>query len=207
MAFGSRVVGPLAVVAFVLSAQSAAAQVAPTMASPVRVWVLSGSTGLSLASGDAGLALGAAVAWGFAPRWEIEIGGQWLDRPSGQEALAFGATTQFRLRGSGRAVPYVRAGMAAYTVTLDATTPDVPGFYRARMIAARQSLFRARHSFTDPAIVLGGGVDLQLSRNVHLRPAVEVMTVLHDRRTLVASVMSLQLAYHFENPRITPARR
>jgi hypothetical protein len=206
MASHLRSVGALTVAGVLFAAQPAGAQVAPQVSSPVRGWVLAGSAGVASAAGDNGASLGAAVAWNLAPRWGLELGGQWLARPTGQEAWAVAATTQFRVLQRGRAIPYVHAGLAAFTMTLDSRTRPAPDFYRARVHASGQNLFRTRHTFTDPAIVLGGGVDVAVGRNVHVRPSMEALMVVRDRRTFVVPVAAVQVSYHFESGRITPAR-
>jgi hypothetical protein len=200
-------VAALAAAGLLLTAQLAAAQVAPGVSSPVKGWTLAGSTEVATVSDESGVAVGAAVAWNFTPRWAIEIGGQWLDRPAGEEAWAVLATTQFRLLPEGRYVPYVRAGLAAYTTTLDSAMPAVPGFYARRMQRLQsQSWFRNRHTFTDPAIVLGGGLDLQITGNLYLRPTVDVLAVIRSGDSLVTPIAGLQVAYHFATGRVTPAR-
>lgn len=208
MGVRSRMAGAFMAAGIALAAPlTAFAQVAPTTSSPVRVWTLSGSTGLATVSEDRGVSVGAGVAWDFTPRWGLEIGGQWLDRPAAEQAWIVSATSQLRLRSDGRWVPYLRAGVAAFTTVLDSDAAEVPEFYRVRIQAARQSLFRPRHTFVDPAIVVGGGLDVRISRRVHVRPAVELVTAMDGGRTLVAPLASVQVAYHFETPRITPVRR
>jgi hypothetical protein len=146
------------------------------------------------------------VAWDITPRWIVEIGGQWLAQPGIEQAWVVSATSEVRLRPGARAVPYVRAGLAAFTTTLDSSVANVPAFYSVRMEEARQSLFRPRHTFVDPAIVVGGGLDLQIADNVHLRPAVEVLTAIDGGRTLVAPLATLQVSYRFHSG-LEPERR
>ena len=204
MTFRPLSFGLVAATVILLGAGPAIAQVTPTTSSPVRVSVLTASTGIASVADDAGLALGASASWIVSDRWGLEIGGTWLKRPGDQEALAVQATAQYWLRSSGRALPYLRAGLAAYAMTLD-TSDAAPEFYRARLDAA-DTFLRNRHTFTDPALVIGGGVDVQVSRSVHLRPAMQVLAVMRNGDRLIVPMASMDVAYHFDVPVIAPRR-
>ena len=65
----------------------------------------------------------------------------------------------------------------------------------------------ARRTFTDPALIAGGGVDIFLSRRVSVRPQGEAMFVLHSGDTRVMPAFTLHLAFHFEDHPITSSRK
>ena len=59
-------------------------------------------------------------------------------------------------------------------------------------------------NFTDPSFILGGGVNLFVTRHVALRPDVEAKLVRRNSQNYVVTAVSVHLAYHFEDHPMTP---
>jgi hypothetical protein len=83
-------------------------------------------------------------------------------------------------------VPFVAAGVGLYRLAAGAGSS-------------------ATVTSTDPSFVFGGGVSFYLTRQIALRPDVEIMLVRGAPRRTVGAAM-LRLVYHFEDRPITPAR-
>jgi hypothetical protein len=62
-------------------------------------------------------------------------------------------------------------------------------------------------TFTDPALVLGGGVNVFFNRHIAVRPDLEAMVVMRDSHRYVVTTAAIHLAFHFEDHPVTPARR
>jgi hypothetical protein len=149
---------------------------------------------------------GGGVAWQLTRTTAIEGVGTWMSRRHGIEAFAGTLKLQTLVGRFGLAAPFVEAGIGAYRASFDPTAADVPAFYQARM-ADRAPAVLARRSFTDPTVVFGGGVSVRASRNVAIRPAVDVTVVVRDSHTFVITAAVLRLSYHFEDHTVTPVRR
>jgi hypothetical protein len=80
----------------------------------------------------------------------------------------------------------------------------MPSFYRHRARAI--DAFDGR-TFSDFVVALGGGVDLFAAGHLAVRPEVTVLLVTTRADTRAVPVYGINLAYHFEDHPITPARR
>lgn len=182
---------------------------APALAQPVpqlQEWT-HGTTvnvfaGVALDAGESGPVGGGAVGWEIAPAIAIEGSAAWLDRGGGAHAFAAGLKLQAGLMRPRPVVPFVEAGVGLYRASFDPLRGTVPGFYRRRFEEAR----RAMITFTDPSIVLGGGVNVFLTRHLAIRPGVETMIVIRHGRTYVVTAVAVHAAYHFESHPVTPGR-
>jgi hypothetical protein len=149
---------------------------------------------------------GGAIGWQLTRTTAIEGAGSWMNRRRGAEGFAGTLKLQTMVGRIGIAAPFVEAGIGAYRASFDTTSVDVPAFYRARM-SDRVPAVRTRRSFTDPTIVFGGGVSVRASRNMAIRPAVDVTVVLRNSDTHVITAAVLRLAYHFEDHPVTRVRK
>jgi hypothetical protein len=192
-----------AVVAIVLTGAAAAnGQPADPARNPSSA--LGVSVGLASVDGDPGTALAAAAAWGIRPRVGMEARVLWLDRPRGEEAYGASLSVQWRLAVRGRAVPFLKTGFGLHVASFDGRERPLPGFYGRRLGPEAAG---HRHSFHDPVIVVGGGVDVRTSRFLTWRPEVESFVVVAGSRARTVFTASLQVGFQFEPNRVTPARR
>ena len=156
--------------------------------------------GVSFADGDQTGVFGGAFGWELTSRLNIETTAKWLVPEDGADAFAFLFTAQMPLRARGTFVPFVSGGMGVYSASFESGSSSIPEFYSQRMSG------RSVERFTDPAFVLGGGASIFASRNVSIRPEVEIIWVTDDGSYFVTSAM-VRVAYHFEKHRITPSVR
>jgi hypothetical protein len=161
---------------------------------------LAASAGVSSGSSDTGVAVGPAIAWEITPRLSIEGIAMWLDRKDAAVTFAAALLAEANLAPPYRVGPFVEAGFGFYRSSFDARQDTMPSFYRDRMTAGSGAVF------TDPAFVLGGGVNLFAARHVAVRPQVDVFIVARDSQSYAVYTASVQVAYHFENHPITPRR-
>jgi hypothetical protein len=194
------------VIASMLTLAAVAATARPASAQAVNWnenWVLGVSTGAASASSETGATLGAAVNWGLSSRVGLEASSTWLSRRGANEAVAVAITSQVVVWRREPVSAFARGGVGAFVMTLDTSSADIPEFYRNRIASLPAGSTRA---FTDPSLVIGAGVDLRASRHLHVRPSIDFVTVLRDRRTMTVTMAAIQVAYHFESHRITPER-
>ncbi len=176
----------LAVVA-VLVAASAAAQTRSTANDWSHGTILSVSAGAGFDGDHTGFAAGMGLGWEVLPWFGVEGSGTWMDR--GRDATAFAAAMkgQFPLMPGRRVVPFVEGGV---------------GLYRVSSTDSEETI----QTFTDPSLVVGGGVSLFLTRHLALRPAVETAFVRRDSQTHQVTTAAVRLTYHFEDHQVTPSR-
>jgi hypothetical protein len=124
---------------------------------------------------------GGSVGWELWPNLAIEGSGYWFHRDSGDDAFAAALKAQVGLMAGRSAVPFLEAGVGLYGTPLDSGMS------------------------TDPSFLFGGGVNVYLTRQIVLRPAVEIMVVRRASQTDVVPVAAISFAYHFEDHPITPA--
>lgn len=184
------------------------AAVAAQPASPATTWTR-GTTlnlfgGVASASSDAGALVGGGVGWEIAPHFGIEGTVSWLDRPGDAEAFAAGLTAHAALTGTRPVVPFLKGGIGLYRATIGPSLTDVPEFYRRRLDAG-SSLAGSSRTFTDPAFLVGGGVDVFTSRHLAIRPEIEAMIVRRQSQSHVVTAVRVHLAYHVEEHPVTPA--
>jgi hypothetical protein len=79
------------------------------------------------------------------------------------------------------------------------TTPHMPAFYANRMgvMTVPADGRWGMRSFTDPALVIGGGVRLGLTPHLSLRPDVRAITVFGGGHMNTLGAFSLNLGYRF----------
>jgi hypothetical protein len=91
-----------------------------------------------------------------------------------------------------------------YYVEFEHPELGMPGFYGRRTTSAQAGTL-AR--FTDPTVIVGGGVNTFVSRHWALRPEVQETAVLRDARSYWMTTFAFHVAYHFEDHPITPRMR
>lgn len=197
-------------VVFVLGVTAVTAAAQPPMKTPyeptLRCASLNIFGGVSTAESDAGGLAGGAAGWQITPRFGLEGDASWLDRPGSEAGFSAAIHARWSLVTGWRATPFVKAGGGLYHASFDVYDDTVPAFYRDRLEGGAGEAGSNR-SFTDPAVIAGGGVDILLSRRVSLRPQADAMFVFDHGTSRVMPVFTLHLAFHFEEHPITPARK
>jgi hypothetical protein len=146
---------------------------------------------------------GAALGWEVTPTIGVEGSAAWFDRGAGARAFGAALKGQAGVRLTQHVVPFAEGGVGLYRASFERGSEAAPDFYRARMTTSGP-LVPQEHTFTDPAIVVGGGVNLFVSRHIALRPDVETMIVRHGGSSHTLTAFALRLAYHFEDHPVTP---
>jgi hypothetical protein len=162
--------------------------------------------GAAAADSDTGAVFGGAAGWQVNPWFGIEGNATWLDRSGSENGFAAAIATHVNLLSRQTAVPFAKAGFGLYHASLRLNDEQAPAFYRQRL-QSNDTDPNSRQSFTDPAFVVGGGMDIFLSRHVALRPEAEAMFVLHEGDSRTMGVFTLHLVYHFEDHPITSSRK
>lgn len=141
-------------------------------------------------------AAGAAFGWEVTPRFSIEAGGSWLKRGPGAQAFAADMTVLFHPKPASRFAPFLKGGIGLYDAQFDVSRSPIPDFYRARLDETNPLSQSA--TFTDPALVAGGGVTIWVSRHVSLRPEVDLKIVIDSWNAHLVSIAAVRFAYHFQ---------
>jgi hypothetical protein len=180
-----------------------AAQSIPPGADWTRGTTINLFAGASTDSSTTGPYLGGGIGWEIKPTFAIEGTMGWIDRPGGDtSAYNAGLMAQFSLPGP-RLAPFVAGGFGLYRASFGAGS-EMPEFYSRRISAP--DLARP-WTFTDPAFIFGGGVNIFLSRHLAIRPNVDVMMVFDDSHDYWVTGVAVHVAYHFEDHPVTPFRR
>jgi hypothetical protein len=198
--------------AILLSCAAASAQTPQVDSPPIdpdtwrRGTTLNVFGGLTGGSGDLGTLAGGALGWEITPRIALEAHGAWTEW--GHDAHAFSAA--FRalvpLRASRSVSPFVAGGVGLYRSTFQVADADAPEFY-LRRIGERTGALGTTATFTDPSVVVGGGVNLFLTRQIAVRPELDATIVARDGHRRATAEVRVHFAYHFEDHPITPLRR
>ena len=183
---------------------NATAQVAPSVSAWPRGTTVNVFAGAARVSSETVPLAGGAVGWELT-RWAgIEGSGSWLDQRGGANAFAADLKALVNLVAGHPVVPFVEGGIGLYRASFDPSRGMLPGFYHGRM--AGNALGLKRVTFTDPSFIVGGGVNLFVTRHVSIRPDAEAKFVRRDARGQVVIAVNVRLAYHFEDHPITPSR-
>jgi hypothetical protein len=186
--------GALAVTVFVLAAPASA------QTSPGNTW--SHGTTLDLFGGaalapdaDARGALGGTIGWEINHRVEVEGAGTWVIPRQDDQAFMAELKGVVNLTKPSAAVPFVGAGVGMYLATFESGSSSIPAFYQSRMRGAPTG---SSQTFTDPSLVLAGGVSLFASQHISLRPEVSVRWVLANSDSYAVTMIVVHAVYHFE---------
>ncbi|HEY7445458.1 MAG TPA: outer membrane beta-barrel protein [Vicinamibacterales bacterium] len=192
------------IVLVVLGSAPASAQSVPSGADWTHGTTLSLFGGASTDSNTTGPYLGGGIGWEIKPTFAIEGTMGWIDRP-GADTSAYnaGLMAQFSLPGSTKASPFVAGGFGLYRASFGVGS-EMPEFYSRRISATDPAQPR---TFTDPAFIFGGGVNIYLSRHLAVRPNVDVMMVFDNSYDYWVTGFAVHFAYHFEDHPVTPWRR
>ena len=164
---------------------------------------VSGFAGVAFDSQDTGSALGGALGWEVTPKLGIEGSAAWLDRGASSDSFSAALKVRAALFGRDRVAPFVVAGIGAYQ-TSHSPSADMPAFYRRRMAG---HVGPGEKRFTDPTVVIGGGLSYFVNRHLSVRPEVESMVVMGDSDRYVVTTAAFHVAFHFEEHPVTPSRR
>jgi len=162
--------------------------------------------GTAAASSHRGAIGGGAVGWELKPRFAVEGSGEWMEWGAGSHAFALAITAQTGLAGPRPVMPFLTGGVGLYRASFDRPGTAMPGFYSRRM-AMDGVRMGTTATFTDPAIVFGGGVSAFLNRHWAIRPDVREMVVLRNSGSYVVTAFAVHVAYHFEDHSVAPAVR
>jgi hypothetical protein len=163
--------------------------------------------GVATADSRSGALAGGAAGWEITPRLGLEGSVAWFDRSGGSEAFAAAVTAHANLLGPAIVVPFVKGGVGMYRATFGQERDDIPDFYRRRLGPGAPSPGRY-HTFTDPSLVVGGGVNLFTTRHWVISPEIESIILRQQSRTHVVTSVTAHVAYHFEeHPRGLPPGR
>ena len=166
---------------------------------------LSGFAGLATDGDRSGPVIGGVAGYEITPRLTIEASGSWLEFGDGVDAFAGAIKLRARLSGQRTVDPFVLGGVGFYRASFDRPSSVAPGFYRNRLRAPGTGL--GDTSFTDPAVVVGAGVNFFVTRHFALRPDVESFIVFRDGRSLAVTSLSLHAVFHIESHPVTPRVR
>jgi len=193
-----------ALVVFVLTG-TAVAQTPPPRLSFTHGSTLNLFAGGVAAPSRSGALGGGAFGWEVSPRWTIEGSGEWTEWGSHSRGYAAAMTALAGLGGGRSLMPFVTGGVGLYHASFARLGSAVPAFYRRRIGNSPDVATAA--AFTDPTLVVGGGLNTYVNRHWAIRPDVRTMVVLRDSHSYVVTAFAVHVAYHFEDHPITPARR
>jgi hypothetical protein len=179
---------------------------AQTLDPPEHTWsrgaTLSGFAGAAMATSTDGPLAGGAIGWTITPWIGVEGSGAWLQHGRGASAFSASLAGHANLMRPGLAVPFVRGGIGLYRAWFDRDRGPLPGFYEARLGASAS----IRPSFTDPAFVLGGGLNLFVASRWAIRPQAEALVVRRHGQSHTLALFTVHVAHHFERPTMRPGR-
>ena len=195
----------VAVIALVFCgwASAASAQSAPAY-DWSRGTTISGFGGFGGDATGSGSLFGASVGWDLSPRIAIEGTGGWMQFDPDSDSFTAALKARVNILGSQRAVPFLSGGVGLYHASFEMGTA-MPDFYASRV--PPESGKGAGLSFNDPSLVVGGGVNVAITRVLRIRPDIDVSFVIRDSQTYTVPSFRLHLVFVFEDHPVTPARR
>jgi hypothetical protein len=161
--------------------------------------------GVATDSAHTGLAGGGSIGWEVVPWFGLEGTAAWLDRGARVDAVAADVTAVVSLTKPGPMVPFIDGGVGLYRTSFGPGASGVPAFYQHRM-AAMSGPLRTSAAFTDPTMVVGGGINVFVSGHAALRPEIQARIVAGDSRTQVVTAFVMRVTYHIENHPVRRAR-
>jgi hypothetical protein len=152
-------------------------------------------------------------------RVSLEARSVYLDRGPGQSAMDLNVSVLVDLLTARRGVPYLSIGGGLYRAMFDignersfgmmggqlgsndmgVTYGQMPMFYARRMGAlnAPGDGFGHMPGFTDPAVSVGGGVRLDLTNHLYVRPDVRAVTIFGGGDTYSIGSITFSVGYRF----------
>jgi outer membrane protein with beta-barrel domain len=140
-------------------------------------------------------ALGGTIGWEINRRLEIEGGGTWIIPRQDDQAFMAELKAVTNLTKPNAAVPFVGAGVGMYLATFESGSSSIPAFYQSRMRGAPAG---SSQTFTDPSLVLAGGVNIFAGEHISLRPEVSIRWVLANSDSYPVTMVAVHAIYHFE---------
>lgn len=163
--------------------------------------------GAAVDSADGGPVAGGTLGWQVSPSFAVEGVGRWNHRGSDTDAFTAALLLQTDLISSGDTRVFFSGGLGVHHVSFGpAAHTSMPDVYRRR-VAAHDRGPVSQMSFTDPAVVVGGGIKFALSRHVSLRPAIDATIVSVGSRYHYVTTFAVSLAYRFEHHPVTASRK
>ena len=182
--------------------------------------------GAAFDSSDTGPSVGGAITVDLSPRFALEVNGTFADRGAGADALSVQAGLLANLiSGDVRVQPFIAAGGGFYRASFDPTARrffggmtgpfgpgmspcggtgdcpygNVPAFYGRRMgpVAAAGADGTWTRTFTDPAFHLGGGVRINVTPHMFIRPELRGLFVAADDEVQSLGALSVGFGYRF----------
>lgn len=189
-----------------LVSMPAAAQSVPAGADWTHGTTLNLFAGAATDSSNTGPFAGGGVGWEIKPSLAVEGSMGWIDRP-GHDTSAYtaGLKALFSFPKAGDVVPFLTGGVGLYRASFGLGS-EMPEFY-SRRVSTSDLGQPGPYTFTDPAYIFGGGLNVYLNRHLAIRPDVEVMWIRGDSESFFVTGIAVHFAYHFENHPVTPARR
>ncbi|MGE5242714.1 MAG: hypothetical protein ACM3SQ_00615 [Betaproteobacteria bacterium] len=154
-----------------------------------------------------GPVLGGTAGWEVTRWFAVEGRGSWFWRGSGAEGFGADIGALVNVIPKQRATPFVTAAFGLYRASFDSPAAMVPAFYGRRMGSPGSPVRAGHYSFTDPALRLGGGIDLIVRRYFSLRPEVSVLLIRRGGAGTTLTTFGARLAYRFEDHPVTPNTR
>ncbi len=179
--------------------------------------------GLAAASQGNGAAMGAQVAFDVTDGFVLEVDGSYLGRRAGSHGMSATASILVNLVPADRkTVPYLAVGGGVYRASfglghdqffwqmipisgmhgfgmMQGPYDHMPGFYvdqLGQMMVPANGRWGMR-SFADPALSVGGGIKLDISSRLYVRPDARALIVIANRDTYTVGVMSIGLGFKF----------
>jgi uncharacterized protein involved in copper resistance len=162
--------------------------------------------GVSTAESRTGGLAGGAIGWQISPWVGLEADSFWVDRPGSEAGFSAAFNARWSLVTGWKAIPFLKTGLGLYHASFDTGDDTVPAFYLDRLGDGSAGV-GVKRSFTDPTAIVGGGVDIGLSRRVSLRPQADATFAFDHGKSRVMPGFTLHLAFHFDEHPITPSRK
>ncbi len=184
-------------------------------AGPVAISAVGGA---SVGSRHTGAAAGLTFSVDLSDRVSLEGRSVYFDRGPGQSAMDVHASVLVDLLADRTVVPYVSVGGGLYRAMFDfgnqrfsgmmgrvsagdttAAMGLMPMFYAGRVAALTTPTDGRWHmqGFTDPAVSVGGGVRLDLTNHLYVRPDVRAVTVMGGGDTYTVGSATISVGYRF----------
>lgn len=182
---------------------------------PVAVSAIGGA---SVGTRHTGAAAGLTLSVDLSDRVSLEGRSVYFDRGPGQSAMDVNASVLVDLVADRKVVPYVSVGGGVYRAMVDlgnqrfsgmmggfasgdstAAVGLMPMFYAGRVSALTAPAGGRWHmqGFTDPAVSVGGGVRLDLTNRIYVRPDVRAVTIIGGGDTYTVGSFTISVGYRF----------
>ena len=162
--------------------------------------------GAASGSSETGGTVAGTVGWEVTRWFAIEGRGSWFDRGQGASGFSADLGVLVNVVARRKVTPFVGAGFGLYRASFAGPTSVMSDFYRRRMMQSGNGLMPGGHmSFTDPALRIGGGVDVIMARHLAIRPEAAALLVHREAQTEAVAIFGLRVGFRFEDHPVTPA--